>query len=380
MKFVGTTFKDYVIDFIGFSIIAFPNLIYIWNIYVQILNITPFLEIQIILQVFLRDIAIFWHIPFLLLLIKFQYVWRNILRIIYPCVKFFTESFSIQKFLSWDEQGNNVTPDSSPPIPETRKRAIDILDRILAHVQGRTMLGELIIKNPKSDAPPKKIAASQSGEICEPVKGVYSDFDVVTQKDAFRVLISTVLSVRNRDEATLVATEALFSTLPTPVAIRDAPREQVEQLIRKSGMYKIKAKRVQDIARIILKEYGGVVPRDIETLMTLPGVGRKVANCVMVYAYAEPAIPVDTHVHRIANRTGLVTTKKPEQTEESLIELYPRDRWCDVNEAFVLHGQQTCKPIGPLCSQCPVATLCDKRIKVPTKKHKKSRKEAKTEQ
>ncbi len=271
-----------------------------------------------------------------------------------------------------------MSTESHPPTVKERERAIAILDRVLAHVQGRTMLGQIIAGEARGTPVPKNNGLDESEAACEPVKGPYTDFDAVTGKDAFRVLISTVLSTRNRDEATLVATEALFGALPTPEAIRDAPREQVEQLVRKSGMYKTKAARVQEIAKIILDQYGGMVPRDMETLMTLPGVGRKVANCVMVYAYAEPAIPVDTHVHRIANRTGLVTTKKPEQTEEALMALYPRDRWCDVNEAFVLHGQQTCKPIGPLCSQCPVESLCPKRIEKPPQKRKRKQNAAKS--
>ncbi|OLS12497.1 MAG: endonuclease III [Promethearchaeota archaeon CR_4] len=265
-------------------------------------------------------------------------------------------------------------------MPEVRKRAIEILDRIIAFVKGKTMLGELVTDDVKEDAKSKKNVTDKGVPSLEPANGAYNDFEAVTGNNAFRVLISTVLSVRNRDEATLVATKELFSALPTPEAIRDAPREKIEQLIRKSGMYKTKAARVQEISRIILEQYAGVVPHDMDTLMSLPGVGRKVANCVMVYAFAEPAIPVDTHVHRIANRTGLVTTKSPEQTEEALTKLYPRNRWLDVNEAFVLHGKQICKPVGPLCNQCPIEALCDKRIEVLTKKSKKVPKKANLEQ
>jgi endonuclease-3 len=265
-------------------------------------------------------------------------------------------------------------PSPLSPTLEERQRALQILDRILAHVHGRTMLGQIVTEIQQGDEVPKMKDSGKGTPALDPTKRPYTDFEAVTGKDAFRVLISTVLSVRNRDEATLVATESLFAALPTPDAIRDAPREQVEQLVRRSGMYKTKAARIQEIAQIILDQYGGAVPRDLDTLMTLPGVGRKVANCVMVYAYAEPAIPVDTHVHRIANRTGLATTKKPEQTEEVLRALYPKERWLDVNEAFVLHGQQTCKPIGPLCPQCPVEDICPKRIeKSPQKRKRKSK-------
>ncbi len=260
--------------------------------------------------------------------------------------------------------------DAQPPTPEERQRAIAILDQILAAVHGRTMLGQIVTEIKHGDATPNTSGRGKGTPALDPSKRPYTDFEAITGKDAFRVLISTVLSTRNRDEATLVATETLFAALPTPAAIRDAPREQVEQLVKKSGMYKTKAARVQEIAKIILDQYGGAVPRDIDTLMTLPGVGRKVANCVMVYAYGKPAIPVDTHVHRISNRTGLVKTKRPEQTEEDLRALYPMDRWLDVNEAFVLHGQQTCKPIGPLCPQCCVTDICPKIIEKPPQKRK----------
>ncbi len=238
------------------------------------------------------------------------------------------------------------------------------------------MLGQIVTDIVQGDATLKKTGMGKASSALDPDKRPYTDFEAITGKDAFRVLISTVLSTRNRDDATLVATEALFGALPTPEAIRDAPREQVEKLVKKSGMYKTKAARVQEIAKIILEQYGGEVPRDLDTLLTLPGVGRKVANCVMVYAYAEPAIPVDTHVHRIANRTGLVKTKRPEQTEIGLRALYPKDRWLDVNEAFVLHGQQTCKPIGPLCPQCCVTDICPKLIEKPTQKRKRKLKPA----
>ncbi len=236
------------------------------------------------------------------------------------------------------------------------------------------MLGQIVTEIQQGDAIPAILNTRNQKKgtpALDPDKRPYNDFEAITGKDAFRVLISTVLSTRNRDDATLIATESLFTALPTPEAIRDAPQEQVEQLVKRSGMYKTKAARVQEIAKIILDQYGGEVPRDMDTLMTLPGVGRKVANCVMVYAYAEPAIPVDTHVHRIANRTGLVKTKRPEQTEDGLRALYPKTRWLDVNEAFVLHGQQICKPIGPLCPQCCVTDICPKIIEKPSQKRKR---------
>ncbi len=189
--------------------------------------------------------------------------------------------------------------------------------------------------------------------------------------DPFRVLISTVLSVRNRDESTRIATVNLFDNagLNSPEKILNAPLERVEELIRKSGMYKTKAQRIKEISRILLEEHKGIVPNDMDNLLALPGVGRKVANCVLVYAFKEPAIPVDTHVHRISNRMGLVKTKKPEDTEKKLTLIYPKEYWLDVNNTFVLFGKKICKPIGPRCNECPITLECPKIIiKPPPKK------------
>jgi len=256
-----------------------------------------------------------------------------------------------------------------PPVfsEETKQLAIEILDRIVANTVGRTMLGNTIATDTVQSATATSNDAGGSGE-CQPVKGEPGEGAGFTRGDPYKVLISTVLSVRNKDAATEEATDTLFAALPTPEDILNAPREQVEQLVRRSGMYKTKAARVQEITRIILEDYNGEVPREMDQLLELPGVGRKVANCVLVYAFNEPAIPVDTHVHRIMNRLGILATKTPEQTEMALRELYPRDRWCELNEALVLHGQQICKPIGPLCPECPVEPLCVKRIEVPARK------------
>lgn len=188
--------------------------------------------------------------------------------------------------------------------------------------------------------------------------------------DPFRVLISTVLSVRNRDESTQVATINLFEYggLNTPEKISDAPVEQIEELIRKSGMYKTKAQRIKEISQILIKQYKSQVPHDINDLLTLPGVGRKVANCVRVYAFHEPAIPVDTHVHRISNRIGLIVTKKPEDTEKLLTRIYPKEYWLDVNNSFVVFGKKICKPIGPKCDECPLTEDCPKLIIIKSSK------------
>lgn len=174
----------------------------------------------------------------------------------------------------------------------------------------------------------------------------------------FYVLISTVLSARNKDEMTIKAVKKLFSVYKSPKQIAEAPLKKLEPLIKQSGFYKTKAKRIKEISKIILKKYKGKVPSTMEELVELPGVGRKTAGCVLVYAFNKPAIPVDTHVHKIANRLGWVKTKTPEKTEQALMKLVPRKYWLDVNEVLVIHGQTICTPISPFCSNCTVSTYC----------------------
>jgi len=180
-----------------------------------------------------------------------------------------------------------------------------------------------------------------------------------SREEPFYILISTVLSARNRDEMTMKATRKLFSKYKTPEQIAKAPLKKLEPLIKQSGFYRTKAKRIKEISKILIEKYKGKVPENFDKLIELPGVGRKTAGCVMVYAFGKPAIPVDTHVHRISNRLGWVKTKTREQTEQKLMKLIPRKYWLDVNEVLVIHGQTVCKPIRPLCEKCKVTRYCD---------------------
>ncbi len=181
----------------------------------------------------------------------------------------------------------------------------------------------------------------------------------VSRENPFQVLISTVLSQRTRDENTERASERLFSRYKTPEQLSRAPPKKIESLIKPSGFYKTKALRIREISRILVEKYKGKVPHDFQELMSLPGVGRKTANCVLVYAYRFPAIPVDTHVHRLSNRMGFVKTKTPEKTETELVKVIPQKYWVDFNELFVKFGQRVCQPIRPLCWKCPIVRLCD---------------------
>lgn len=173
----------------------------------------------------------------------------------------------------------------------------------------------------------------------------------------FRTLIGTILSARSRDEMTDVITERLFQRFSTPKTLANADRHAVEKILQPIGFYRTKASYVMETARMV-EEQGGKIPRTIEELMKYPGVGRKVANCVLVYAFGQQAIPVDTHVHRVSNRMGWMKTRTPEETERRLVELVPKKLWPVVNEALVAHGKAVCKPIGPTCDICPVKRHC----------------------
>lgn len=194
--------------------------------------------------------------------------------------------------------------------------------------------------------------------IMEGLRSIYS-LRVFEDRDPYRVLIRTILSQRTRDENTDEATARLFSEYPTMEDVAYAPVEKLEQLVRKAGFYHVKARRIREVSRILLEEYGGRVPDDIAELLKLPGVGRKTANCVLVYAFNKPAVPVDTHVHRISNRIGLVNTRTPEETERALMEVIPRKYWIELNDLMVQFGQDICRPVGPRHEECPIADECD---------------------
>ena len=180
------------------------------------------------------------------------------------------------------------------------------------------------------------------------------------RNDPFKILISTILSARTRDSSTEEVTKKLFSKYKTPQDISNANIEILEKLVHKSGFYKVKAARIKEVSRIISEDYMGKVPVDFDELISLPGVGAKTANCVLVYAFNIPAIPVDTHVHRIPNRLGWIKTTKPEQTEKRLKEIIPKSQWIRVNRLFVRFGQEICLPIHPKCDSCPLNTICPK--------------------
>lgn len=176
--------------------------------------------------------------------------------------------------------------------------------------------------------------------------------------DPFAILIGTILSARTKDENTARVVKSLFLRYKTAKELAGAKVKDVEKIIHSIGFYHVKAKRIIDVAKIIHTQYKGVVPKNMDQLVSLPGVGRKTANCVLVYAFEKPAIPVDIHVHRISNRLGLVETKTPEQTEEELVSKVPKKYWLRINDTFVMYGQNICKPISPMCDVCKIKKFC----------------------
>ena len=178
------------------------------------------------------------------------------------------------------------------------------------------------------------------------------------QGDPFAILIGTILSARTKDENTAKVVKSLFFRYKNAKDLADAKIRDVEKIIHSIGFYHVKARRIIEVAKIIHTQYKGKVPENMDALIGLPGVGRKTANCVLVYAFDQPAIPVDIHVHRISNRLGLVKTKTPEQTEEELMAKIPKKFWLQINDTFVMYGQNICKPISPMCGVCKIKRLC----------------------
>lgn len=181
-----------------------------------------------------------------------------------------------------------------------------------------------------------------------------------TERDPFKVLVSTILSARTKDEATAAATRRLFDAASTPEEIGALPAAEIERLIFPVGFYRTKAKNLRLAMGVLLDRFGGEVPRTVEELVELPGVGRKTANLVVTEGFRRPGICVDTHVHRITNLWGYVNTRNPLETEMALRAKLPRSQWIGLNKTLVSFGQKLCVPVSPWCSRCPVEEWCPK--------------------
>jgi endonuclease III len=176
--------------------------------------------------------------------------------------------------------------------------------------------------------------------------------------DPFKILIGTILSSRARDETTIKVVKTLFKRFKNAKELAEGNLEEVKQIIHSIGFYNVKAKRIIEVSQLIVKRFDGKVPNSIEKLLELPGVGRKTANCVLVYGFNKPTIPVDTHVHRISNRIGLVNTKTPEKTEIELNNIINKKYWLRLNNIFVMYGQNICLPMAPKCELCELKKMC----------------------
>ena len=182
-------------------------------------------------------------------------------------------------------------------------------------------------------------------------------------QNPFLILISTLISLRTKDEVTNAASARLFAVAKTPKEILLLSPVQIEKLIYPAGVYKTKAKTIRGVCENLLKLYGGIVPDDLDELLTMKGVGRKTANLVITLGFRKHGICVDTHVHRISNRLGLVKTKTPDQTEFALRKILPKRYWINYNDLLVSYGQNLCRPISPFCSRCVIRRVC-KRVGV----------------
>lgn len=176
----------------------------------------------------------------------------------------------------------------------------------------------------------------------------------------YMVLISTMISLRTKDEVTLKASERLFQYAKTPEKMLKLDTKKIEQLIYPAGFYRNKARDILRTSKIIIDTFNGKVPPFIDKLLSLPGVGRKTANLVLALSFNKDAICVDTHVHRISNRLGLIKTRNPTSTEYALMEILPKKWWHTYNDMLVVWGQNVCTPLSPKCSQCELNNLCPK--------------------
>jgi endonuclease-3 len=180
------------------------------------------------------------------------------------------------------------------------------------------------------------------------------------EEDPFKTLIGCILSLRTKDQTTAIAAARLFSMADNPERVLAMDPGELEKAIYPVGFYRTKAGVIRGICRDLIQRFEGRVPDRIDDLLTLKGVGRKTANLVVTQAFHKPGICVDTHVHRISNRWGLVRSKTPEQTEATLRKVLPRRYWIEINALLVAFGQTICQPVSPFCSRCSLARRCPK--------------------
>jgi len=177
-------------------------------------------------------------------------------------------------------------------------------------------------------------------------------------RSPFKVLVSTVISARTKDEVTGEASKRLFAAAATPRKLAALSEARIARLIYPAGFYRTKARAIRALSAKVARESGGRVPDTMEGLLALPGVGRKTANLVLTLGFGLPGICVDTHVHRVVNRLGVIRTKHPAETESCLRAALPRGHWIEINDLLVTYGKRICTPVSPRCSICPIRRFC----------------------
>jgi endonuclease-3 len=176
----------------------------------------------------------------------------------------------------------------------------------------------------------------------------------------FKVLVSCIISLRTKDEVTTAASLRLFARADNPAKMQEVPVDDIARLIYPAGFYRNKARQIHELSRRLVLEYGGSVPDDLDELLTFKGVGRKTANLVVTLGFGKPGICVDTHVHRICNRLGYVSTRSPEETEKALRARLPSEYWIAINDLLVAFGQNHCHPVSPRCTTCRISGFCSR--------------------
>ncbi|NIP29581.1 MAG: endonuclease III [Candidatus Dadabacteria bacterium] len=211
----------------------------------------------------------------------------------------------------------------------------------------------------------RKFVNKDISKILRILRKEYKNWDVpivtfmaVSTGSPFKVLISTILSLRTKDETTAEACHRLFSKAETPKDMLKLKAGEIEKLIYPVGFYRVKARNIKSVCKRLVNKYDSKVPEDLDELLKFEGVGRKTANLVITMGFAKPGICVDIHVHRISNRLGYISTQTPLQTEMVLREKLPRKYWIEYNSILVSFGQKLCRPVSPFCSKCPVIKYC----------------------
>ena len=211
------------------------------------------------------------------------------------------------------------------------------------------------------------MSKKEINEVMETLEKYYQDTQPTVRRTSensspFKVLIACLISLRTRDETTEKVTKKLFEEADTPEALANIKTKKLEKLIYSSGYYKNKARTIKRVSKKIIQDYNGTVPNDKEELLSIKGIGPKTANVVLSFAFDKNVIPVDTNVHRIANRLGWVQTGKFkfEDTEKALEPILPKKWWKEINTLFILHGRRICTPQSPKCSKCPIEDYCSK--------------------